>query len=647
MNNIWEFLVQTMSVTLVAVFILFLKRLLEDKLSPRWQYAVWSILALRMLLPIDMSRYILFPVPLWLETRKGIIEKLLNSNYTRVYEPIRLEHIFPVIKSNPQSITDWLFVVYLAGVICLMLWYMISYVNLRILLKRGKKASEELQKKVKECPVVLVQGISSAFVCGVFHPILVLPAEKEVDEKILLHELLHLKYYDPLQSVFWCAFRCLHWCNPFLQYVFHQIGNDMESLCDQRVLEHLEGEERRAYGVILLEMANEKYARFPGTSSISNGGKNVAKRIQAIVRFKKYPKGMALVSMCIMVVLFVPVLIGNASERSQKDYQPYTTVQMEKAMAMTRLERCETIAGAIDTYAKGLLSENGIYIATASPLSKQEEIENELHQESFNDNNEAFYFLDSGEEFEGLYVYDKYEVYDITEITEKKYIAYLAFATEERNREDEEAHGDSIIIPIEVRYENGWVVEENGSRILSEYSPEEARFKEQVFSGTEMIKAKGKTGEVSVVQHSAYSVNNALPDTSGVRENSTSFDMVLKRDAEFSDRTLWNLIQYKYFEDEHGNFPKETVSMQCMEVYSEEDEIEFSTLKGTEEYTAGSSSSGGSWVSQPVSELQDGVIKCGGGHGVGGEKVEIVEFPKAYAIRIYWDNVMAEELIVQ
>ena len=92
-------------------------------------------------------------------------------------------------------------------------------------------------------------------------------------KRFLLHELMHRTYADALQNAFWCILRALHWCNPFLQYVFHRIGNDMESLCDQRVLEELEGEERRAYGKILLSMTDEKYARAPGTTSISNGGK--------------------------------------------------------------------------------------------------------------------------------------------------------------------------------------------------------------------------------------------------------------------------------------------------------------------------------------------------------------------------------------
>ena len=44
MSNIWEFLYQTLSVSLAAAVLLAVKWLLRDKLSPRWQYAVWGVL---------------------------------------------------------------------------------------------------------------------------------------------------------------------------------------------------------------------------------------------------------------------------------------------------------------------------------------------------------------------------------------------------------------------------------------------------------------------------------------------------------------------------------------------------------------------------------------------------------------------------
>ena len=261
MGNIWEFLYQTLTVSIAAAVLLLIKWLLRDKLSPRWQYGVWAVLALRVLWPASTARGLFPPLALWIETLKSAAELRLNSAYAAPFEVMRLESVLPWADSAPRSVTDWLFALYIAGAAGTLLWYAARYVRLCSLLKRGAAVDAETARRIAEtaekyglrpCAAVAVPGLSSAFVCGVFRPVLAVPEGETPDGKVILHELLHLKYRDALQNVFWCCLRALHWCNPFMQYVFDRVGNDMESLCDQRVLERLEGEERREYGGILL-----------------------------------------------------------------------------------------------------------------------------------------------------------------------------------------------------------------------------------------------------------------------------------------------------------------------------------------------------------------------------------------------------------
>ncbi len=64
MTNLWSFLLQTLSVTLAGALVLAVKALLKDKLTPRWQYFVWSVLALRLWLPVQTrGNYVLLPLP--------------------------------------------------------------------------------------------------------------------------------------------------------------------------------------------------------------------------------------------------------------------------------------------------------------------------------------------------------------------------------------------------------------------------------------------------------------------------------------------------------------------------------------------------------------------------------------------------------
>ena len=288
---------------------------------------------------------------------------------------------------------------------------------------------------------------------------------------MLLHELLHLKYFDAAQGIFWCLIRALHWCDPFMHYVLDRVGNDLESLCDQRVLERLEGEERREYGGILLGMANAKYARAPGTSSISNGGKNISRRIAAIVRFKLYPRGMALASVCIVLVLAAPLLLGSAGTDIGHMY-PNELDGLDRSLAAARTTRCRTPAAALDTYAKGLIYDNGVFLAAASPFEKHGELYEGMrasraegwvayHYESVPEQ----YAIDSGSGYLINNLVCSEGVCEAELILTVNYVADL-----ENGGWLKDADGDTLtglyVVPVRAWEAEGWAVEETGERLF-------------------------------------------------------------------------------------------------------------------------------------------------------------------------------------
>lgn len=412
MFDIWSFMLQTLTVSGVAALILVIKALFKDKLSPKWQFAVWSVLGIIMILPAGMfGRYTLF--------RWQLIVELVKSwfgvySFTKVLFPI------PIIQSIPQTIAEWIFAVYVLGILVFIVKYLVSYFKLRRVLKLGDVPNDEKlarifeiasEQGIKVGKVIEVSGLPSAFVCGVFRPILVIPAENELNEKIVLHELFHLKNKDTLWSVIICALRCLHWCNPLIVYCANRAINDMESRCDQYVLEHLEGEERREYGHILLSMANDRFSKTPGSTCINNGGKNIRARIENIARFKKYPQGMGLVSICVIILLAFPLVIG-AQSTNIREFNDSVRLTLASARSIP----CTTPAGAFDTYGKAVLERNGYYRAMCAPEGMQEAILQEMLEK---DDNGIFPLWDPGiEEWankqEGFYIYNLKHIDDDT-----------------------------------------------------------------------------------------------------------------------------------------------------------------------------------------------------------------------------------------
>lgn len=656
MENIWGMILQTVTVSLTAAILLLIKRLMVDKLSPRWQYGVWSVLALRILVPVSMRRFVLGPWPLWMEMVKSKAESMLSSAYADTYETIAMKSVLPRITGRPVSITDWLFVVYSAGIAVFLMRYLLAYLRLRGVLRKSALVSEQAPNcirevcdkyKLKECKVVEVWDIPSAFVCGLIRPVLVVPAGMMMDEKVILHELLHLRYWDAWQSTFWCILRCLHWFNPFMHYVFDRIENDMESLCDQRVLERLRGEERREYGAILLGMANDRYARVPGTTSISNGGKNISRRIEAIVRFKKYPRGMELVSACSIVLMLCPVLVGTAGS-FDRYYTQASVSELLEVMAIARINRCSTKAGALDTYAKGLMFERGFYIAMVTPEEKHPELAEKLARQA-EEQMGILWTLDSGWELQYTKRTFQYGVYNLQEIRPEEYTAVLFIYVDQfqdpenpadclKNEDGSVISRGSVQIPVRLWWEDGWMVEECGERMIKSSSTAEQRLVEPMKRWT----LEGETGTLTIESLVQYGVK----DSSG-NSRIGGFDMINEfpiTDAQFEMARVWRNLLYEMDPALKEQWPVRGISFKEARPLEEDTEIIFPDRESGELQGHDSSKGIHSYI---TSVNTDGVVRLSSTSVVDNVGDDPVQCSDIFWIGIYWEDELAERFRIE
>lgn len=143
----------------------------------------------------------------------------------------------------------------------------------------------------RKIEIYTAKGIDSPFVFGILRRTLVIPEEMlPIDDGVILHELVHLKHNHLAFHWMITLFRCLHFFNPVLWYAFRRMQNDCELLCDERVLRILGKEEKvdhEQYGQLLLNAMGRGKSYIPGTTSLSNGQKNVLTRIRRIREFWK------------------------------------------------------------------------------------------------------------------------------------------------------------------------------------------------------------------------------------------------------------------------------------------------------------------------------------------------------------------------
>ena len=677
MSNLWEFLLQSMEVTLTAVMILILKWMFQDKLSPRWQYGIWAILAAKLLIPAGVSgRYMGLDLAAWLNVAKRDVEGKIISQFGDAYGEIAPNIGIPMISGMPSSVTDWIFLAYIIGVAAFIAYYLWEYVRLRMILRKGWEPTEGLQNKVRKiaetysphagevlslrklepCRIIIIDGIESAFVCGFVKPVLVIPASQEetIDEKIILHELMHKAYFDGWQNGFWCIMRCIHWCNPIMHYTFNRIGNDVESLCDQRVLERINGEDRRQYGQILLDMTNQKYARAMGTTSVSNGGRNIKRRIEAIVRFKKYPKGMALVSVCICLLVASPVF--GMTRQPLDFYDDFSffdreVVQLEKI----RLQGCSTVAGALDTYTKGLVYRNKYYLAASLPGEEQKSLEEIAESSPVDSHIEEFFILNLKEQEDGAMTADIL-LYRINEESE----AYQNGEYDDQYNQGwaddveavtptEDLPFDVTVLPVRVYPEKQrWVVASNGEPLKYQTASEPYWNYQKHVPAREIYERQSEKGTITLAEQTYHFLPPEESDNLwGFDLDGRAIDANPNPNGEFYRHRIQYRVSYihdtKETTDTSDNL--ETVAISSRVLTKEQPEPNWSedayTLMYPGDETASSDGSAAS-----ITSIEDSWNSELNLEGVFDTR-EMLQSAKTYAIRVYINKIPGETITIE
>ena len=254
-----------------------LRALLRSRVSNRVLYALWLVVALRLLLPISL------PNPLMNDLRPTLS---VDSEARPVADQIRtrfldtvdalssgdsagaaaLNHIGSETRNGRMG--KWLLVGYAAvgAGVGVALVLKSSRRKSRILRNRIGQPEEALMQRYQELcqqyrfkpvPVYLVQYLPAPCIVGRFKPFIAIP-ENSLPAHIphmLAHEICHLKAGDQ----WWSALRniccMLHWPNPLVWLAAFLSREDAELACDSRVIDRLPDMERLSYAHALASAA--------------------------------------------------------------------------------------------------------------------------------------------------------------------------------------------------------------------------------------------------------------------------------------------------------------------------------------------------------------------------------------------------------
>ena len=133
----------------------------------------------------------------------------------------------------------------------------------------------------------------------------------EEQRYILAHERTHLDKGDHWFKMVGFLALALHWFNPLVWAAYILLCKDIEIACDERVVQFMELEERKAYSAALLNCSTNR-AHF-AACPVAFGEVSVKERIKSVLSYKKPGFWISLVG--VIAIVFVAVCLVTSPAR--------------------------------------------------------------------------------------------------------------------------------------------------------------------------------------------------------------------------------------------------------------------------------------------------------------------------------------------
>lgn len=297
-------------------------------------YVVWLILALRLVVPVDLS----LPEPaVTVEApsyQVALPARTPSANLpagAQIEEPSAVAgQTAPEAASAVRTIpvTALLSALWLFGVLAAALVQGGGYLLARRRLLRDARPDLEAEEQAgqtaaglglkRAVPVRRNRQVRTPMVLGLIRPVLLLPEGQEVDEVVLCHELTHLKRLDLAYKALLVAACWLHWFNPLVWWMSRAASENLELCCDDDVAAGRDAAFRRKYGELLLSTAEEK----PGpTLSSRFGGSKQAMKDRLTNLFVKKKRGRLLACTAVAVLILVGGLVACEGRPAMTDME--------------------------------------------------------------------------------------------------------------------------------------------------------------------------------------------------------------------------------------------------------------------------------------------------------------------------------------
>lgn len=260
-----------MSLSGNMVFILYILTypLSKKYFTLEWRYRILKIAIVFYLIPIPICKYLIM----------DIIHSILPQLWDKINNTlVAIDKKYIIIVSQDfikfsSKVRYMLIAILVVGIVAFAIiqkhiiqywkWKNICFVtsgkptHLEQELFYKIKKEMEIKKRVE---LVCSEYCNSPMTSGILSSVMIfLKWEDSIDvnkyEYMLRHELVHIKHYDLLIKYIGLLVMAVHWYNPLVYIMFHEISVISEMYCDSVVIGGKGEEERKQYGELILKLA--------------------------------------------------------------------------------------------------------------------------------------------------------------------------------------------------------------------------------------------------------------------------------------------------------------------------------------------------------------------------------------------------------
>lgn len=234
-----------------------------------------------------------------------------------------------VVKSSPAkrlSVSAAARIIRRSVTAFMLLWFVI----VNIIFYMGLRRSRKLLGHDAPLKIYVCEKLSSPCIFGIIKPSVYVTEEAAREKRaldfVVAHELCHYYQGDIFWTVLRYALLSVYWFDPLVWAAALLSKRDCECACDEAVILKF-GEDRRfEYGKAIVDMIPEKHSGLPGvaSTSMSSGGRVLRERIKFISRI---PKNITAAVICTALVTIVAAGCTFTSAAAPEIYEDMGNIE--------------------------------------------------------------------------------------------------------------------------------------------------------------------------------------------------------------------------------------------------------------------------------------------------------------------------------